>query len=1436
MENNKVGIKVFGHDGYFSLQNIVLTANTHGGIDFQNIKPDSSLVTYFYITNSITQNHSSQSAMHFDGNHVLDIENGEFNENIQDIWSDATKRNFLFPSISIFNSTFRNAIYSNNYRIFISQTKNLTIKYCNIIDINSSFLFTKAIYDSVILTNNLFENWTSDFPFISINEMDKKTPKIIKILSNTFRGGFSNIKVYKPNFYPKFIPSTLSIHSVGKVIISRNIFDNPQLEYELGVSSSSPYLTSQIDGRENFWGTDEISNRILSDNSAFRYRAVNIFPYFVNREMTTKKDNFSISTESLNRNSTFRRGNHRVKGILKVTESSIFTIEDGAELEFYPDSGIFVDGKMDILGIGSDSIKFRSLPRKDDGLFYSDNNNILYFQLSPNISFPVSSYTSPMAASAICLSQGYAPFEYESFKNIKSSPGMTVQFECYNPSIANCKRKFVFNQNSLYLKCKRSGWSGIHFLLNSKPSFLRGFTLSDVRDGPSLFFQVLQHRLENVTLNILEMIGMGIGITYPSSISTIHNTNILCKIPCNNIIHGRDSLHITNSTFQNASVQIESRKIFWRPENYPTTITEISNENCEQVIFLGDEKQNYIFLIELRRHDDLCFIKFENNEQFLLKIQIVSQQKYIINQYPIFKNGKNENNIEEDFYETSLDDREFRFISTSRNIFQRVYFTRYYIIFIEKVKSNTLEIQQQKIFSISNCIFENSHRISLDLQKNFKNGTIVLTRNIFKTIFYVRITSRLEKSIILIDECNFKRFKADLTNGKLLKITKSKFNEHLSITLNADVDINTLPIFKVWLENSTLLSVSIDDVTSIYNKQNKEILMKYNTIENISCKESEVIKLAIKNLGRTIFSNNFFNNIEGCKRIIMITNRKRELVYTRNTFENIAVSFLSDDLASSHSDFSENLYKNVSSFGTGIKIFSEGKMTFSNNTFSYYSAKLNVINLFLIGKNNRSKILKFNRFKNNKSPESLLELNGDSHPLIQKNLFSNPQCKYDIRTNIHCFRENLTYNCTCNAKYNYFNNQDPTTRIFSSKQNGLLSKIDISPISLSADYENFKVLGEKKANYLSLQGLIEEEIEIKTNTTITNNVIFTKKIKIREGIEINFKNCFNSIIFRQKFEIVGGKDMPVIFKQNVKPFFLSIKDGKRLKIFYKQKWRFVLFEKKSNFIEDNERICELMCLKSKKIDKLTSMIVENNLDPNNVFPSNCLFEKENVNECVENTDRKNFNYSPLFECSEARDYGWNHLILYNPIEESSLKNIQLEKVSLSIMSGPVHILGNISCINDFSSSPPEVHSFQVDFKNEYRNGFILLNTKHAFRYKANWKRSIRNDVIHNKYTKENILNSNIELFMRGLPNSFCSADKILELKEHDFGYLFDLSSFHSSSIFSKDSSCSTIFRASDGNILIMKAKCQHNFMCGKMNIYDAKAKNFINSFEIFPVR
>ncbi|XP_067119939.1 protein bark beetle [Centruroides vittatus] len=234
-----------------------------------------------------------------------------------------------------------------------------------------------------LMEHNLFESNSCKYivDFNMESHADKFGTVNANFQRNILRKNNANnspsVRNYEPYSY------SVAIRGVQQINMTRNILDNPYLEYEFIAGIHTGSIENTINVAENWWGTVNhtfIKNRIFDFDDWNNFAIADYFPFLSSDSVDAFTYSSAAYTEFPNldlplggriyKSLTLTKRNtpYIVKSDLTVLPNVTLTIEAGVTMEFYPSIGILVLGNLRASGKVNDHvvlkpIKIESLPR-----------------------------------------------------------------------------------------------------------------------------------------------------------------------------------------------------------------------------------------------------------------------------------------------------------------------------------------------------------------------------------------------------------------------------------------------------------------------------------------------------------------------------------------------------------------------------------------------------------------------------------------------------------------------------------------------------------------------------------------------------------------------------------------------------------------------------------------------------------------------------------------------------------------------------------------------------------------------------------------------------------------------------------------------------------------------------------------------------------------
>lgn len=179
-----------------------------------------------------------------------------------------------------------------------------------------------------------------------------------------------SVEMYQPRSY------TVAVKGVQYINITRNLFQNPNLQYEFLAAVITGSLDSRLNVRENWWGTAEqesIKRKMFDFDDWNSYAIAEFSPFLGSSDHGAALFTFNEGMSSkghvelggLIRKNLFlskRSTPYRINRDLTVMPGVTLHINKGVEIEFFPSIGILVLGEMIVRGTDSEPVVMKPFP------------------------------------------------------------------------------------------------------------------------------------------------------------------------------------------------------------------------------------------------------------------------------------------------------------------------------------------------------------------------------------------------------------------------------------------------------------------------------------------------------------------------------------------------------------------------------------------------------------------------------------------------------------------------------------------------------------------------------------------------------------------------------------------------------------------------------------------------------------------------------------------------------------------------------------------------------------------------------------------------------------------------------------------------------------------------------------------------------------------
>ena len=266
---------------------------------------------------------------------------------------------------------------------------------------NSNFACTiKGYYSDVTIENNLFDNNRCLLGLLTLTGMEKNISMISNRITNNIGRymldvdilshaeysdpvrGVMRLNDFHNNRYEGLDPPGFSnspktyavaLKGVQHMIANTNLFRNPDLGYELVAGITALSLGNPVDVKENYWGRTDyggVMDRIFDFDDWNSYAIADFFPYLTRPDFDSDVSGGEPVEPPLDTNRlggrvlkdqilAYKTTPYIVERDLTVMPDATLTISAGTELQFRPNIGILVLGRLIARGVEYNRIKMR---------------------------------------------------------------------------------------------------------------------------------------------------------------------------------------------------------------------------------------------------------------------------------------------------------------------------------------------------------------------------------------------------------------------------------------------------------------------------------------------------------------------------------------------------------------------------------------------------------------------------------------------------------------------------------------------------------------------------------------------------------------------------------------------------------------------------------------------------------------------------------------------------------------------------------------------------------------------------------------------------------------------------------------------------------------------------------------------------------------------
>ena len=268
---------------------------------------------------------------------------------------------------------------------------------------NADFICAvKGYYADVKIENNQFDGNRCLLGLITISGMEKNISLVSNRISNNVGRYMLDINVLSHSEYSQPVsgimrlndirnnryegldppgfgnsPKTFAVafRGVQSMTANKNLFSNPDMEYELVAGITALSLRRPVDVKRNFWGRTDyagILERIFDFDDWNNYAIADFFPYLTRPDFDSDiasgdpvkppLDTSRLGGRVLeNQILAYKPTPYIVERDLTIMPEATLTISAGTELQFRPNVGILVLGRLIARGVEYNRIRMRPL-------------------------------------------------------------------------------------------------------------------------------------------------------------------------------------------------------------------------------------------------------------------------------------------------------------------------------------------------------------------------------------------------------------------------------------------------------------------------------------------------------------------------------------------------------------------------------------------------------------------------------------------------------------------------------------------------------------------------------------------------------------------------------------------------------------------------------------------------------------------------------------------------------------------------------------------------------------------------------------------------------------------------------------------------------------------------------------------------------------------
>lgn len=651
VNNNKNGIEIYGCCSEYIIENSKFLSNSEESIfiHFQRTSDDKGVIQAFIYNNEFN-GQIDKSTIKILKEIDIRIERNSFKLVPSVLHFDGNEY-ALVSKIYVLNNHFiPNS--DENHAILVSKSRNIRIIENLMYDCQGGFLrylVDKTGELGLTVRNNEIRNCSTSDSFLTIEDQTSFSQIYgYTFENNKFINNYPKSEMY--NSFPEFVISTIKIISNAFFSIHKNIFDNPKMLYEFTSNTPQSSVVAH-DLTKNYWGSQNIYEKIIGDHLLYEFAKVKINPKYADADFKVEKNEKyfgyvenNILGGDIIGDFVLKAGNYEMKTITRIKRNSKIIVEKGVKIRAFPRTGLEVYGTLEFRGASHDSIIIDTFFKRPDQdkiftktseTFFRVNSTYYKVCLRPVVKYGFQKPTKEeyYMFDAVCQSGGFFNHKtyrtYSVWKTDETKLGALIN--CTKPEYGFCKYEVLECQLFVALTCYRKTWGGIGYFNSAKKSEIKGLSIYNAGLlGFSLSFEFFQHQLKDIYINPKGLHSLEIHQSWVDKNITIENINITSDEKEESYFFiGARNVQLRNSNFLNSGVKISSEQ-FTRSIKFVDRrdIIALKNGTCLPGVHSFNVEDGQTLSVQIILNDrikdpkKLCPINLSSSDQKYLKILI----------------------------------------------------------------------------------------------------------------------------------------------------------------------------------------------------------------------------------------------------------------------------------------------------------------------------------------------------------------------------------------------------------------------------------------------------------------------------------------------------------------------------------------------------------------------------------------------------------------------------------------------------------------------------------------------------------------------------------------------------------------------------------------------------------------------------------------------